>query len=168
MIEQVLLVAGHPNAGKSYQLRGVFRDPRLGGRRLQPPRPPRHYYQVAPGRYVHVRLSSPHESKWTLKVLLERIRTITDRFPNANWLIGMATHISGNARMPVELGEVVSAVRESLHPGRIRVVVLSPDRLGHHVGKGAVAILDNLDGCDVHYIDAREDRGLQIARLLLD
>ena len=167
MIEQVLLVAGHSHAGKSYQLRGMFCDPRLNGHRLQSKRP-RHCYRVAPDRYVHVRLMSPHESEPTLDELLERMKAITDKFPNARWLLCMATHIWGNARTPAALDEVVRAVRASLHPGQIRVVVLSPDHRGRPIGRADEAILDRLDGCEINYIDAREDCGLQIAHWLLD
>ena len=169
MIERILLVVGHPNAGKSYQLRHMFSDPRLGGKPLKGT--PKAYYEVAPGRYATVRIMSSHESKDTLDKFLFKIKADTARFPNARWLVGRALHVNPNRYMPA-LDHIVTAVENELSPGRIKIVVLSPDYQGGSVGSEfselARTLEESISSCEVHYINARQDQGLCLARLLLD
>ena len=172
LIERILLVAGESNAGKSHQLRDMFRDQRLGGRPLPPQGRPRAYYEITTGRYAHMRISSPHETQGTLDDYWSRVeKATTARFPDVNWLVAFSTRIREQGRgtqyVPA-LDEVIPAVQRRLDPECIIVVALSPDYLGREIGGMLMQRVEALPTHEVVYRDAGYDQGLYLASLLLD
>ena len=154
-IERVLLIAGAPNTGKSVQLRSMFKDPRLGtdgeipvAKNLQ------NVYNLSPFRHLYLRLSSPHESKETLKEFLQKIEDNSDGFNRLN--VASAVQINAAENMP-NLSDVVTALDERFRPERIRIAILSPDRHGEmlDVIPELMQQLREVESSEVFCIDAR-------------
>ena len=164
LIERVLLVAGAPNAGKSVQLRSMFRDPRFGTSGDIPgARNLAETYALSPFRSLYLRLTSPHERGETLKGFLQKIATKT---VFGRWNVASAVQIDAANSMP-DLVKVVDAIDSRFSPERIRVVLLSPDQHGVLLASATavMAAFHRNKVCEVICIDARsrDSNGLLLA-----
>jgi hypothetical protein len=71
--ERALFVIGEPNAGKSNQLRAMFRDVRFGlNGRVPTTVKLRDIYRLSNERALYLRLTSPHEANESLKEFLDK------------------------------------------------------------------------------------------------
>jgi hypothetical protein len=179
--ERALFIVGHPNSGKSNQLRSMFRDVRLGtqgdipgGKRLD------EVYRLSNERSLYLRLTSPHEAKEHigrkpgrrnestnfLEKTAEKIEENTPQF-GKRWCFAGALQPRAGQHMP----DVVATCRAFLQyfePERTRIAFLSPDRHGVSLQAEHMDLVDKLQGIssvEVCWIDARDRRvnGLLLA-----
>jgi hypothetical protein len=171
--ERALFVVGAPNAGKSCQLRSMFRDVRLGtGGDIPTARNVPEFYRLSIERCLYLRLTSPHE-------MMESIRK--KHRAHANFLEKTAGKMEANTpqlarrwnfagplqsdaenHMP-DLVATCRAFVRYFNPERTRVVFLSPDQHGaclqeaghmHLVGR-----LRQIPSVEICWIDARDRAG---------
>lgn len=153
-VERVLLVAGAQNTGKSNQLRSMFLHPMLGGQVPTTKKIPE-AYPLANGRWLYVRLTSPHEWGETLTEFIDKIR----RQGDGTWCVASAMQVEADNKMP-DIVDVVIGIRAALSPTLIRVCLLSPDWQGNMLAS-ARPVTDGLwrtPTCEVLAIDARDRR----------
>jgi hypothetical protein len=173
--ERALFLVGEQNAGKSVQLRSMFRDFRLGREGIVPEKVNlSEMYRLSNERILYLRLSSPHEKGETIddneheNYLDKTVRKFAKESSYARrWNFAGALQPNAARNMP-DVAATVEAFVARLEPERVRVVFLSPDRTGallqqHHLK--LAARLRKIDSVEVCWIDARdrEANGLYLA-----
>lgn len=161
-LERVLFVVGPRHAGKSTQLRSVFRDRRLGsGGRIRSERRVDEVYDLSNERRLYLRLTSPHESHESLSGFIRKTRGKMDR---GRWCYLGPLQSQAANRMPDVLGSVRGFIK-AFRPERVRVVFLSPTRTGDSQEWQKLSPRLFSLGAEVACIDARdrEANGLFLA-----
>jgi hypothetical protein len=147
-LERIMLVCGNPNAGKSRLLRHMLGDPRLGAEVAinRGPIPPR---VLSGGRWLVVRLTSPHESDESQAEFHEKIeracRATKQPFENINYACAVQPE---KARKMPGIVETCNGLIRQFCPQRIRVVQLCPDQSGRGdsaIGRADIDLLRKLD-----------------------
>ena len=73
-LERTLFVVGDQNTGKSVQLRSMFLDQRFGAEGVIPTASKiKEFVSLSHDRWLHIRLTSPHEYGDSLKEYLDKI-----------------------------------------------------------------------------------------------
>ena len=142
-VERVLFVIGEPGTGKSTQLRSLFRDWRFGtqGEPLTARRP-RDFYALSNERRIHIRLTSPQETRdkkgvpESLPVFLTKCekRMPVDLDGSRRWNFAGALQTTASKKMD----PAVPTIRDFIayfDPERIRVVLLNPDWEGNFLAR---------------------------------
>ena len=129
-VERALFVVGEQNAGKSTQLRSMFRDCRFGTQGEVPSaKNLPDCFWLSNERAVYVRMTSPHEYDSSPKEFLDKAeRKFADgrRWSFACPLQPYAAGAFGDA------AKVIQAFDGRFNPERIRVVILDPQFGGQH------------------------------------
>jgi hypothetical protein len=127
-LERALFVVGLQDSGKSTQIRSIFKDMRFGtnGEIPSQSKLPDSYF-LSNDRKIYIRITSPHESKETLKEFLDKTerKTFSDR-----WCVVAPLQPNAINSMP-DLAQTVKAFSDRFDPDRIRIVFLLPDRHGN-------------------------------------
>lgn len=171
--ERALFVVGDPNAGKSNQLRSMFRDVRLGtGGKIPKGKKLPELYRLSNERCLYLRLTSPHEAKESLgrkrrdskaptNFLEKTAETIEGNTPHMGWRWNFAGALQPGARH--HMPDVVATCRAFVRyfkPERTRVAFLSPDRHGRCLQETEhMELVDGLwaiPSVEVCWIDARD------------
>lgn len=166
-LERALFVVGPQNAGKSVQLRSMFRDVRFGTEGEVPQdRNLRESYPLAHDRRLYLRLTSPHEYGDTMEDWLDKI---DQKVQGGRWSIAGALQPDADNKVP-DVAECVSGLVDRFSPERVRCAFLSPDRHGNHAESqysvdDQLERLQRLQGVETMLIDARsrEANGLLLA-----
>lgn len=168
--ERALFVVGAPNAGKSNQLRSMFRDARLGtGGVIPTNRNVAEFYRLSNQRCLYLRLSSPHEMKECirqkrgaranfLQKTAEKIEANTPHL-GSRWNFASALQPRAENYMP-DLVATCHAFVKRFNPERTRIAFLSPDRHGVCLQKvdhlDLVTRLRQIPSIEICWIDARD------------
>ena len=170
--ERALFVVGPPNAGKSYQIRDMFRDIRFGngGIPLLNSRRPGKIH-LSNERKLFIRIMSPQESGDNWKKFITKILK-TAQSGRWNLVSAMQTDPTNmetdpSNKMP-DLKQCIKDFISEFNPERIRICFLSPVYMGNRL---PVEIFDvtipNLLGLDNRVecctIDANFNHGLFLA-----
>ena len=151
-LERALFLVGDPNSGKSTQLRSIFLDQRLGngGTILATPRP-KIGYPLSNERWLHIRLSSPHESSQTKEEFFKHFEDILCRRGqiSCRWNFACALQLKHRRKINSNVDEIIGEFITQFVPERVRVVILSSDCNGNRMNP---TILDKLTR-DLHAID---------------
>ena len=169
--ERALFVVGEPNAGKSVQLRSMFRDIRFGtGGAIPNKRNFPELYRFSNERSLYMRLTSPHERKETIghkyarrasaNFLQKTARKIQLNSPDLGirWSFACALQPYASNYMPDVVATCKAFVRH-FDPERTRVVFLSPDQHGIVLQDDHVRFperLRSLHSVEVVWIDGRD------------
>lgn len=178
--ERALFVVGEQNAGKSTQLRSMFRDVRLGTKGVVPP--PQNLseiYRFSNERSLYLRITSPHErgeyltgpsdGEEGINFIDKTDQKLSTNTPNhgRRWNFACPLQPFAFRNMPGVV-KVVQKFVDEFNPERTRVIFLSPDRhdavlQGDH--SGFAQALQKISSVEVAWIDARErvTNGLLIA-----
>lgn len=162
--ERALFVVGEPDAGKSTQLRSMFRDRRFGTRGLVPAnRNLPETYRLSNERSLYLRLSSPHEMRETLRDFLEQSwRKIESNTPKEGrrWNFACALQpFPARKKMTAKLETICRRFAYWFEPERIRVAFLSPDQYGNDLQSlhsKLVPGLLSIPSVEVCWLDARD------------
>jgi hypothetical protein len=135
--ERALFVVGEPDAGKSNQLRSMFRDRRLGNDGIVPRnnRLPE-IYRLSNERSLYLRLTSPHEMDEDLTDFLEGLwEKVSENTPGRGrrWNAACALQPFPARKMRARLPIICKRFDQWFEPERIRIAFLSPDRHGSHL-----------------------------------
>jgi hypothetical protein len=168
--ERALFVVGAPNAGKSNQLRSMFRDIRLGtGGVIPTKRNIREFYRLSIERCLYLRLTSPHEMKESirkkrgshgtfLEKTAEKMEANTPHL-GRRWNFAGALQPDAENYMPDVVVTCRAFVRY-FNPERTRLVFLSPDRHGSCLQEaGQIDLVNRLrqiPSVEITWIDARD------------
>ena len=169
--ERALFVVGPPSAGKSYQIRYMFRDVRLnnGGNRLIGT--PRKKYSLSNERKLHVRITSPHEypDDWDMFIKKLLKATLSGRW---NFVSAMQTNppheqTDSSIKMP-NLIDSIDKFLKTFNPERVRLCFLSPMYMGNRLPEEIFDVtIPNLLGLDNRVecctLDANFNHGLFLA-----
>jgi hypothetical protein len=158
MIERFLFIVGAPNAGKSTQLRSLFIDPRLETEgEIPTSRNVKAHYRLSINRGLYLRLTSPHESKESLKRFLRKTAANTSA---GRWCAAAPLQPDASVYGMPDLVNTVKAVVNEFAPERIRVCILSPDQHGATWNDQTLQRLFErlwkLGSVECHSIDARK------------
>jgi hypothetical protein len=170
--ERALFVVGHPNAGKSNQLRSMFRDVRLGtGGKIPEEKKLPEIYRLSNERCLYLRLTSPHEAKEFIggkrrgssatNFLEKTAETIERNTPKMGrrWNFAGAVQPTAKNNMPDVVATCRAFVRY-FEPERTRIAFLSPDRHGRCLQETEHIELVNglreIPSVEVCWIDARD------------
>jgi hypothetical protein len=135
--ERALFVVGEQNAGKSVQLRSMFRDYRLGARgRILAKNKVKETYSLSNERWLYLRLTSPHET-WECiegpngENFLDKTegKLRSNRGQASRWNFACPLQPAAFRNMP-DVVDTVEAFVTRFRPERTRVAFLSPDRKG--------------------------------------
>ena len=158
-LERILLVCGKQNAGKSRLLRHMLGDERLGGH--VPVKGPVALRALSRERCLAVLSSSPHEKGETEAQFNRRLDRVTAHAWKLSWRGNVACAVQPQAfRSMPGIVQVCGGLLKQFNPERIRVIQLSPDRLGTLDSQLTLAEVDGLRGLDVEVlsIDARRNQ----------
>ncbi len=158
MIERFLFVVGAPNSGKSTQLRSLFIDPRLGTNgQIPTSRNVKPHYKLSIDRGLYLRLTSPHESRESLKGFFRKTMANTNV---GRWCAAAPLQPDSSGYGMPDLFKTVKAVVKEFAPERIRVCILSPDQHGATWNDQTLQRLFErlwkLGSVECHSIDARK------------
>jgi hypothetical protein len=134
-VERALFVLGNRNAGKSTQLRSMFLDRRLGTEgRVPTTNKVRITHALSNERWLHLRLTSPHESGETLDEFLDKCTEVMQPAgQNARrWNFAGALQLDGTAKLAGGADVIADFIRRFLSE-RVRAVILSPNQSGNLV-----------------------------------
>ena len=127
--ERALFVVGPPNAGKSYQIRDMFRDVRLNNNGNRLIGTPRKKYNLSNERKLHVRITSPHESgdDWDtfVKKILKTVQNGRWNFVCAMQTDPTNMQTDQSIKMPF-LIDSVTRFLNTFNPERIRICFIYP------------------------------------------
>jgi len=127
-VERALFIVGEQNAGKSSQLRSIFRDWRFNTEGKVPTAKNLvDCYWLSDTRTLYLRMTSPHEYDDSLEEFLDKAQgkfSDGNRWNFASPLQPYAARGCGSA------AEVVKAFEKRFSPERIRVVILDPNCSG--------------------------------------
>ncbi len=172
--ERALFVVGEPNAGKSTQLRSMFRDVRLGTDGAVPaPGNLTEIYRLSNERCLYLRMTSPHEAgecidarrspDGTTNFLDKTEEKITANTPGVGRRWNFACPLQPNsAKLMPDVVATCNAFVRRFHPERTRVVFLSPNWRGAFLQEqqeqyiAPIAGLQVLPPVEVCWIDARD------------
>lgn len=166
-LERALFVVGHPNAGKSVQLRSMFRDIRFDPNgKIPTSKKVRKYIRLSNERTLILRLTSPHEWENSPDEFMNEIEKSMG--PGRSCFAG-ALQPDAENKMP----DVVESVRlfvGHFSPERTRICFLSPDWQGNPIEltpdtHTIVDALRNIESVECMFIDARNraSNGLLLA-----
>ena len=165
-VERALFIIGDQETGKSTQLRSMFRDWRFGkmgeipGDRNIP-----NTYPLSNERWLYLRLTSPHESNENLGEFLDKCDENMQSWGSyaRRWNFVGALQVSALNNMQEGPEKVIDAFINHFKPERVRVVILSPDRLGCELNRQVIRNLTKelraLPGCETMTVDATSRRG---------
>jgi len=169
--ERALFVVGESNAGKSVQLRSMFRDIRFGTNGKVPTaRNLTELYKLSNERSLYLRLTSPHEKHETIgrkhadvaeaDFLRKTDKKMAGNTPSygRRWNFAGALQPYESNYMP-DVERTCRAFVAYFRPERTRVVFLSPDQYGNVLQKDHVSLVDRLraiPSVELVWIDARE------------
>lgn len=171
--ERALFVVGEPDAGKSNQLRSMFRDIRLGtGGRIPKEDKLPELYRLSNERCLYLRLTSPHEagesiikarsgSKGPTSFLEKTAGIIDGNTPHMGrrWNFAGALQPTARHHMPDVVATCRAFVRY-FEPERTRIAFLSPDRHGRCLQETEhLELVDGLraiPSVEICWIDARD------------
>lgn len=157
-IERALFVVGQQKAGKSVQLRSMFRDPRFGtDGKIPSARKVREIIQLSTDLQLYLRLTSPHESNEAVEDWLEKVNRKTLA---GQWCVVGPLQPLPHKRMP-DAAEAVDAFVQRFAPKRVRIVFLSPDRCGKFASESFDVLnlttrLWSIPSVEIMSIDARD------------
>jgi hypothetical protein len=171
--ERALFVVGDPNAGKSNQLRSMFRDVRLGTGGIIPRQKKLpELYRLSNERCLYLRLTSPHEagesigrkrrgSRGPMNFLEKTAEIIEENTPQMGRRWNFAGALQPAARK--NMADAVATCRAFVRyfePERMRIAFLSPDRHGRCLQETEhmelVDALREIPSVEVCWIDARD------------
>jgi hypothetical protein len=155
--ERMLLVCGDQNAGKSWLLRNMLGDVRLGG--SVPVQPRVRARALSRERYLAIRFTSPHEANESPTDFHKKIDRASQIVWSVGWRINYACAVQPYAknRMP-GIAEVCEGLQREFLPERVRVVLLAPDQRSSLRAQLSDAEIDKLRSLDVEVLrlDARQ------------
>jgi hypothetical protein len=134
-MERALFVLGGQNAGKSRMLRQMFVDTRLGTSGNIPDESIIKLVSLSHDRCLHVRCTSPHEMKETIKEFFGKLDRTMERAWDKYWRFNLACALQPRAanNMP-DVFTTLKALREEFEPERIRVIQINPRQDGNEGG----------------------------------
>ena len=172
-VERALFIIGDQNTGKSTQLRSMFRDWRFGKEGEIPrDRNIPNAYPLSNERWLYLRLTSPHESDENLEEFLNKCDKNMQSWDSyaRRWNFAGALQVSALNKMQERPEKVIDAFINRFKSERVRVVILSPDRLGRELDppqviRSLTKELRALPGCETMTVDAtsRSGNGLMYA-----
>ncbi len=160
--ERALFILGDSDSGKSIQLRSMFLDWRLGTTgKIPTTNNIRDSYPLSNERWLHIRLSSPHESgQRTIEDYLRRCENVMKRKHAARrWNFAGALQIRTTKKISVGPNEVIGHFKNKFNPERVRAIILSPDCNNNIMNSGQLKNLTlslHLIGCEVCIVDATD------------
>lgn len=123
-VERALFIVGEPDAGKSTQLRSMFRDWRFGNCGEVPkPGNLTDCYRLSNERTLYLRMTSPHEYDNSLKEFLEKAERKFAEGGRWNFASPLQPYAYGSFG---DAAKIVKAFNKRFRPERIRVVILDP------------------------------------------
>ncbi len=157
--ERALFVVGDPNAGKSNQLRSMFRDIRFGtDGRVPTSSKLDDFYRLSNTRCLYLRLTSPHEMNESIDMTVAKIAAHTPRL-GRRWNFACPLQPSAAKRMPDVVATCRAFVRH-FNTERARVAFLNPDRHGVFLQEAAymswIDGLRTIPSVEVCSVDARD------------
>lgn len=162
--ERALFILGDRDSGKSSQLRSMLLDWRLGYTgNIPTANRIREAYPLSNERWLHIRLSSPHESgQRTIEDFLRRCENVMKRKIAARrWNFAGALQIRKTKYISVGPEEVVKHFKIKFNPERVRIVILSPDCnkiVMDPIQLNNLTSSLRLIGCEVCVVDATDQR----------
>ena len=165
-VERALFIIGDQDTGKSTQLRSMFRDWRFGRRGAIPnDRNIPNTYPLSNERWLYLRLTSPHESDENLGEFLDKCDENMQSWGSyvRRWNFAGALQVSASNKMQEEPEKVIDAFINRFKPERVRVAILSPNKLGIALDPKVIRSLTKelraLPGCETMAVDATSKRG---------
>lgn len=168
-LERALFIVGDQNDGKSSQIRDTFRDQRFhnnGQSRIGDNGRLPTWTGLSNDRWLHIRLTSPHEYGEGFERFIEKIDPIEDKATGKyrwNFLSALQTNAYGNM---LNSEEVVIRFNKIYRPERSEIALI---HTGHSGKIRSPAEIDRISkSCKLHniqfrMIDARIDNGLSLA-----
>ncbi len=169
-----MFLVGNRHAGKSTQLRSLFRDVRLHQEgkipRAQTHKKIRETFRISNERGLYLRLTSPHEVGENITKFLDKTETKmlnkTSRNSSFRWNFAGPLQPGANKNMP-HLNTAVEMFVSHFAPERTRVWIVNPNAFGGWIDTTAnfagTANLDEtveklrlIDGVEVAFLDARD------------
>jgi len=124
-IERALFVVGNPNAGKSRQIRSMFRDIRLGTKGKVPRgNKVKEIIRLSNNRQLYIRLTSPTEMDEDIEKFLKKIASKTK---TGRWCIVSALQLYQGRKMKYDADGQIRHFVKMFSPERVRVCFLCPD-----------------------------------------
>lgn len=167
-LERALFVIGDQGDGKSSQIRDIFRDKRFhhhGKSRIGDDGRLDDWIAISNERWLHVRVTSPHEYGEDIDTFLKKIEDKNDSKSHYRWNFLGALQASEFRKMP-HPEEAIRHFIKIFTPERVRAVLIVRTYEGEAIESHVMyRILDGLKDsiCEVVLIDAQRDNGLMIA-----
>lgn len=168
-LERALFVVGDQNDGKSSQIRDTFRDQRFhnnGYSKIGENGRLPNWVSLSNDRWLHIRLTSPHEYGEGFDRFIEKIDAMEDHQTGKyrwNFLCALQTNSFGN--MP-NSEDVVMRFNKIYKPERSEIALI---HTGHGGKVRSILEIDRISSCcranniQLRMIDARIDNGLSLA-----